>query len=100
MLLTNTACGILLRGHPDCLCKGLEEVTVIIKAGLLAGITDIDAVSEQCLGDGNASRGDVFIDGRSCRSLEDAADIRAAQIEMGREILYCDGLMKVLADVG
>ena len=78
LLLTDTAGGIFFRRDTDGFRKGLEKVAVIIEARLLTGIAHTHAISQQSLGNGNASGSDVFIDRGSCCRFENTTDVRTA----------------------
>ena len=76
--------------------KSLQVVAVIVKPARFTGFIDGVPLTEQRLGDRNALCGNVFVDGRPGSGFENAAQVGAAQKEMGREFFQC----QIFTDVG
>ena len=89
-------CAYFFRRNPHGLGKSLQVVAVIVKPARFTGFIDGVPLTEQRLGDRNALCGNVFVDGRPGSGFENAAQVGAAQKEMGREFFQC----QIFTDVG
>lgn len=86
----------IFRRNPHGLGKSLQVVAVIVKPARFTGFIDGVPLTEQRLGDRNALCGNIFVDGRPGSGFENAAQVGAAQKEMGREFFQC----QIFTDVG
>lgn len=97
---TSRTLRVFFGGNPHSLRKCLKKITVIVKAASFArfryGITG----AEQGFGHRNTLGGNIFVDGSAGGRLEYTAQIGAAQVKMGGQIIDAQLGINVLIDKG
>lgn len=90
---------VFLRWDADCLCKCLQEVTVIVEPAFLTCLIDRFSFSKQWLCDRDSFGSNIFVDRCPGRRFENAAQVGRTQIEIFGEFFDCQWILNVLVDI-